>query len=186
MNSITLEVYSEAAIAVFGETSPFKEDLGKIGGKFNPHLKGVSDGERRPGWIFSIKRKEEVKKFVDECNKRLETMSPVEKSDFKKTTKKSNVEPTLSHDLLSQFLMRLEVVEAELAFLKKKFDINDHEVQSAQHDRASVEPFTRGDPVIIPATSSRPKSVKAPPPIKFDESESEEEEKAPVKRLLRK
>jgi hypothetical protein len=168
MNSITLEVYSEAAIAVFGETSPFKEDLGKIGGKFNPNLKGVSDGERRPGWIFSIKRKEEVKKFVDECNKRLETMSPVEKSDFKKTTKKSNVEPTLSHDLLSQFLMRLEVVEAELAFLKKKFDIND-----------------RSDPV-IPATSSRSKSVKAPPSIKFDESESEEEEKAPVKRLLRK
>lgn len=50
--------YSEKAIAVFGETKAIKDELKKLGGKFNPSLK--HNGEKRAGWIFSKKQADKV------------------------------------------------------------------------------------------------------------------------------
>lgn len=54
--------YSEKAIAVFGETKTIKEELKKLGGKFNPALK--YNGEKRAGWIFSKKQADKVRALL--------------------------------------------------------------------------------------------------------------------------
>ena len=54
--------YSEKAIAVFGETKAIKDELKKLGGKFNPALKYNS--EKRAGWIFSKKQADKVRALL--------------------------------------------------------------------------------------------------------------------------
>ena len=54
--------YSEKAIAVFGETKARKDELKKLGGKFNPALK--YNGEKRAGWIFSKKQADKVRALL--------------------------------------------------------------------------------------------------------------------------
>lgn len=51
--------YSEKAFAVIGETKTIKDDLKRLGGRFNPKL---SCGA---GWIFSKTKLDEVQKFLD-------------------------------------------------------------------------------------------------------------------------
>ena len=52
--------YSERAVAIFGNTFPLKDELRKVGAKFNPNLKDPLEPKRKiPGWILS-KRKFEV------------------------------------------------------------------------------------------------------------------------------
>ena len=54
--------YSEKAIAVFGNTKAIKDELKKLGGKFNPALK--YNGEKRAGWIFSKKQADKVRALL--------------------------------------------------------------------------------------------------------------------------
>ena len=54
--------YSEKAIAVFGDTKAIKEELKKLGGKFNPALK--HNGEKRAGWVFSKKQADKVRALL--------------------------------------------------------------------------------------------------------------------------
>lgn len=54
--------YSEKAIAVIGDTKEIKEELKKLGGRFNPRL---SCGA---GWIFSKRQENELKNFLS-CGK---------------------------------------------------------------------------------------------------------------------
>lgn len=54
--------YSEKAIAVIGDTKEIKEELKKLGGRFNPRL-GCG-----AGWIFSKKQENELKKLLS-CGK---------------------------------------------------------------------------------------------------------------------
>jgi hypothetical protein len=63
--SITIESYSEKAIAVFGETKPIKDYLLQLNGKFNPSLKGQGD-EKRAGWIFPKTKQADVQKILDQ------------------------------------------------------------------------------------------------------------------------
>lgn len=46
--------YSEKAFAIVGDTKPYKAQLKKLGGRYNPKLKCGA------GWIFSKKRGKEV------------------------------------------------------------------------------------------------------------------------------
>lgn len=68
MCSNKLEVldYSEKSIAVFGNSTSVKEELKKMGGKYNANLK--NNGETAPGWIFSNSKKDAVTKFIDDLN----------------------------------------------------------------------------------------------------------------------
>jgi hypothetical protein len=55
---IKMEQYSPKSFVLIGDTKPYKEQIKKLGGKFNPNLKcGV-------GWIFSNNRTEKVKAFI--------------------------------------------------------------------------------------------------------------------------
>lgn len=63
--NIEIVDYSEKAVAVFGETKRFKEQLSNIGGRFNPSLK--YNGGKRAGWVFSKKQADKVCKLIHEA-----------------------------------------------------------------------------------------------------------------------
>lgn len=62
IQGITLEIYSKKAIAVFGETKPYREIFKSLHGRFNPNL--LYNNEKTPGWVFSKKREEEVRAIL--------------------------------------------------------------------------------------------------------------------------
>lgn len=58
--SLTIQNYSERSVVVFGEdTKKYKDKLKELGGKYNSNL---SIG---PGWIFSIKKKDEITSWMN-------------------------------------------------------------------------------------------------------------------------
>lgn len=76
--SLTVEEYSEKAIVVRGETKEFKDDLTRLGGKFNGLLKNG------PGWIFSKKNQSKIEEEVEKLN-RTEKKVEKTKGDITKT-----------------------------------------------------------------------------------------------------
>lgn len=63
---LTLSDYTNLSIVVQGDTRKYKEDLKKLGGKYNGRLK------TGPGWIFPKSSEGEIKTFINE-GKRLVT-----------------------------------------------------------------------------------------------------------------
>lgn len=65
--NLKIDDYSEYSIVVRGDdTRKYKEDLKKLGGKYNSMLRGG------PGWVFPKKNEQNIKKFINE-GKRLVT-----------------------------------------------------------------------------------------------------------------
>lgn len=60
---IEIIYYSEKAIALFGDTKPYREDLKAMGCRFNPFL--LHNGVKTKGWIASKKREKEIRTFVE-------------------------------------------------------------------------------------------------------------------------
>jgi hypothetical protein len=125
--SITIESYSEKAIAVFGETKPIKDYLLQLNGKFNPSLKGQGD-EKRAGWIFPKTKQSEVQKILDQYkNNELSTGSQVpglaesksSSSTYKSKAVKQENEFEFTKDMYLALVTRIEKLETENALLKK-------------------------------------------------------------------
>jgi hypothetical protein len=57
MADITILDYTEKSFVLRGDTKEYSRFLADSGGKWNPNLK---DGA---GWIFSMKKKQEIEKF---------------------------------------------------------------------------------------------------------------------------
>jgi len=133
--SITIESYSEKAIAVFGETKPIKDYLLQLNGKFNPSLKGQGD-EKRAGWIFPKTKQADVQKILDQYkDNSLPSVEPRTKtvlgasvssisessstlSAYKNKTKQEN-EFDFTKDMYLALITRIEKLETENALLKK-------------------------------------------------------------------
>lgn len=81
--------YSENAIAVFGETKSIKDELKKLGGKFNPALK--NNGEKRAGWIFPKKQADKVRALLAPAA----CVDPETSQTLK--TKEEEVQPVVEH-----------------------------------------------------------------------------------------
>lgn len=60
--NLELIEYSEKAIAVIGDTKPYKDQLKAIGGSFNAYIR--HNDKKVCGWIFSKKREPEVRNFL--------------------------------------------------------------------------------------------------------------------------
>lgn len=60
----TLVDYSEKSIALFGDTKPIKEELKKLGGRFNINLRPFDEDNRVPGWVFPKKCREDLLKLI--------------------------------------------------------------------------------------------------------------------------
>lgn len=60
---VKLIEYSEKSFAIIGDTKPIKETLKNLGGSFNFRLH--VDGDTVAGWIFSNKKKDNVKRVLN-------------------------------------------------------------------------------------------------------------------------
>jgi hypothetical protein len=128
--SIVLQPYSDKSIVVRGDTKPIKDELMKLGGKWNPSLSGG------PGWIFSSKYNDQVKNIIDKCN----TNSPqntqntpnnsqnvatenVRKRSYTTSTN-NNSEVVLTRKEYLQLLSRIERIEQELKLKSLNEDVS--------------------------------------------------------------
>jgi hypothetical protein len=89
--NITISNYSSNSIAVEGETKKYKEDLKKLGGKYNANLKNG------PGWIFSKSSEKDVISFIN-GGKRLVSEDEEKKANelSKQRSKEWNEKQTLN------------------------------------------------------------------------------------------
>jgi hypothetical protein len=55
---VTIVHYSEKAIALFGDTRPFKDKIKDLGGRFNPYLN--NNGTKQAGWILPTTKIQQV------------------------------------------------------------------------------------------------------------------------------
>ncbi len=118
-NHITIEDYSERAIAVFGDTKPISDRLSAIqGSKFNPSLRGVGES-KRPGWIFPKTRRVEVETLLQAIQEEMKqgSFKPAESLGQKVTLKTSNSSTNATMD--SSLLSRIELLEAKVETLTK-------------------------------------------------------------------
>lgn len=61
----TMLQYSEKCLALFGDTKPIKEELKKIGGRYNPNLHPFTKDQSVPGWIFANKAKDDLLNLIN-------------------------------------------------------------------------------------------------------------------------
>lgn len=96
--------YSNYSFIVVGETKQYKDELMKLTGKYNPHLK-LSAGGTGPGFVFSNKKEQEVREFIDSVqnNNNSDIFNPIVKKPIiiNKTTKliPKNALPSTSNAL---------------------------------------------------------------------------------------
>ena len=65
-NDLKIEKYSDLSVVVYGDTRKYKEDLKRLGGKYNVNL------SKGPGWIFPNTFEGKLKTFIN-SGKRLVT-----------------------------------------------------------------------------------------------------------------
>jgi hypothetical protein len=107
--------YTDTSVVVRGDTKKYKEDLKKLGGKYNGLLK---DG---PGWIFYKKKEAEIKDFI---NKGVRLVTPEEEKivavedQTRSKISQSQINTPTTVDLsnvmamLNKLLVKVEKIEA--------------------------------------------------------------------------
>ena len=119
---IFIEDYTPKSFVVLGNTKIYKEDIKRLGGKFNQNLSG-----NRVGWIFPISLKEQVSNWIS--------------GDEKIPEKQSSLEITLQKMLKNQELI-LKNQDIILRKLSSNFPIRHTPVES-ETDSDSEETTTR-------------------------------------------
>lgn len=169
---ISIEEYSDLSIVVRGDTRKYKEDLKKLGGKYNSRLRG------EPGWIFPKSKQNDIAKFIKE-GKRLvshEEAQTGEARTLEWESKRSSEQKTYSSspsssndnyvliDMIKKLTQKLDVMDKKLSSLMTANNIQDTISKQVSHKKVI-----------------RKKVVES-----SDESaSSEEDEPAPRKRLLK-
>jgi len=101
MTEIHIENYTEKSFVVLGDTKPHKDNIKKLGGKWNSRLR-----DNKMGWIFPMSKKESVEEYIN---------------DFKKTGEIKQIQGTTQNyqkNDLSDILKRLERLEKEVKQLR--------------------------------------------------------------------
>ena len=62
---IQVTEYSDASVAMFGNTTEYKEHMKAMGGRFNSRLRHPTTKEQTPGWIFPKRSTEMLNKYVE-------------------------------------------------------------------------------------------------------------------------
>lgn len=103
--------YSEKAIAVFGDTKAIKDELKKLGGKFNPALK--HNGEKRVGWIFSKKQADKVRALL------APSVETIERVTLPEPPKEIDITDVLDEMETKQESDRIAFAKASKAFIQE-------------------------------------------------------------------
>ena len=93
-SELIIEQYSEKAIAVRGNTQPYKENLKDLGGKWNAGLRGGG------GWIFPNSKKIKIEELNGLISKGEVTTAPVEKKTYIPPSSSSQSSTSLSSNSL--------------------------------------------------------------------------------------
>jgi predicted SprT family Zn-dependent metalloprotease len=91
----SLYSYSEKSVALFFSSPPSeqaKEDMKSLFGRYNYSL--TLNGEKKKGWIFSHKRREQLEKLINQWSKDVPQDEPVVETRVKKVEKDSTTTPT--------------------------------------------------------------------------------------------
>jgi len=110
---VNIENYTAKSFVLLGNTKKYKEDIKKLGGKFNCNLK-----DNKVGWIFPVEKKDQVEKWLKSDN-------ILEKSEIK-----NDLEQTLKQVLDNQkiFLKNQEkIMKTQERILKVLDIINDND-----------------------------------------------------------
>ena len=62
---IQVTEYSDASVAMFGNTTEYKEHIKAMGGRFNARLRHPTTKEPTPGWIFPKRSTKMLNKYVE-------------------------------------------------------------------------------------------------------------------------
>jgi len=166
---ISLEEYTDRSIVVRGETRQYKEDLKKLGGKYNSRLKG------EPGWIFPKSKQNDIVKFMKE-GKRLvseEEAQAGENRTLEWKSKRSSEQKTYSSsssndnkvliDMIKTLTQKIEKMDKKISILMTANNIDTNSKQ-VSHKKVIKKK-------VVESSS--------------DDDSSEEDEPAPRKRLLK-
>jgi vacuolar-type H+-ATPase subunit I/STV1 len=157
-SGITIEDYSERAIAVFGNWQPYTELLKSLGGLENERLGGGnSNGVKRHGWIFSKKKRAELEKALKEGEPSTLSVKSV------KATTTSSYTPSAS-STIEQRLDKLEklvhtlastqtVIESEVAAIRKTLALPSQTKKRAVDEDDEDEDMGEDDVPAVPIKS---------------------------------
>tara|TARA_Y100000389_G_scaffold113948_1_gene111097 strand:- start:2068 stop:2574 length:507 start_codon:yes stop_codon:yes gene_type:complete len=149
---IFLEEYTDRSIVVRGETRQYKEDLKKLGGKYNSRLRG------EPGWIFPKSKQNDIVKFMKE-GKRLVSEEEVRageartleweslRSSEQKTSSSSINDNKVLIDMIKTLTQKIEKMDKKISILmtanntdtNSKQIIKKKSVESSSDDDSSDE-----------------------------------------------
>ena len=167
---IFLEEYTDRSVVVRGETRQYKEDLKKLGGKYNSRLRG------EPGWIFPKSKQNDIVKFMKE-GKRLvseeeaqageartlewESKRNIEKKTYSSSSSNDNA---VLVDMIKKLTERIDLMDKKLSILMTANNIKDTVSKQVLHKKVFKKK--------VEQSSS-------------DDDSSEEDEPVPRKRLLK-
>jgi hypothetical protein len=121
--NITVTDYSNNSVVVEGETIKYKEDLKKLGGKYNAKLKNG------PGWIFPKSSEKNIISFIN-GGKRLvseeeeQTANEISKQKSKEWKEKQTFKsPIISEQKTDDVLTELKNIMTELMLIKKSLNV---------------------------------------------------------------
>ena len=123
------EDYTQAAIALFGNTKPYLGEIKNIGGIFNARLKHA--GSTAPGWIFPKTKLQVVKQLVNKINSgEISPQEVEEKKEYVKESKEKKEKPrestdknvVLSREEFMYIMNTLNRLDQEVNELKRKIN----------------------------------------------------------------
>ena len=128
---LKLEKYSEKSLAIFGDTTPHKDQLLALGGKFISNLKG------RPGWIFFLNMREKLEEFVAEINSCVNSSLPVPVSTPDSIDDLVYIPST---DTSKELTNTLHGIQFMIRQLQHQFNVVMDLVEKSRVDQPKVQP----------------------------------------------
>lgn len=157
-NDLKIEEYTDRSIVVNGETRKYKEDLKKLGGKYNGNLKNG------PGWIFPKSAENSVKTFIKE-GKRIVTAEEAKEGEersqqrSKEWAENRDSKPTKNSPMLDfsssignsvPTLTEYGAIINQLSTMSKKIELIEHAILMLLTDqqKTTLKTLTTPTPVV--------------------------------------
>jgi hypothetical protein len=160
---MSIEVYSEKSLVVYGNQTSLKDSFESIGGTFSTLIKHPS-GARKPGWIFDKSKMNALKALLDTSSTIIEEKS--EETPSNVSGKGITLDTQAFQKIIVDLQRRIEALEGEVGALTKLV---------TQKETTTISTTYKTN-ITRPATAA-PKATRGKVTKKIEsESESEESE----------
>lgn len=172
--SLYIADYSERAIALFGETKPYKNKITELGGKFNLYLKVDNSEDRKPGWIFPKSKRKVVEQLINDIdNGTVQPMSVEEEKTYSKSNSSSSSSSSSSSTSI------VSVSKQDFMNLLTKVERLEQEVNN-------LKLMLNGSNTSVKSTPIKKQKIPEPSDESEQKTDDEEEEERPKGRIMRK